>query len=79
MEYVFGGAFVCDQLQDAKKVTFDDKVLTRSVSLAGDVFDPSGTLTGGNYYGVGCWSLDYMYFCLSFPIMLDMHSRAVDE
>ena len=29
------------------QVTFDKEVLTRSVSLAGDVFDPAGTLTGG--------------------------------
>ena len=29
------------------QVTFDKQVMTRSVSLAGDVFDPSGTLTGG--------------------------------
>lgn len=30
------------------KVTFDKQVLKRSVALAGDVFDPSGTLTGGS-------------------------------
>ncbi len=47
MEYIFGSAFICDQLQDAKKVTFDENIMTRSVSLAGDVFDPTGTLTGG--------------------------------
>ncbi len=47
MEHVFGGTFVCDQLQDAKKVTYDDRILTRTVCLAGDVFDPTGTLTGG--------------------------------
>ena len=30
------------------QVTFDRQVMTRSVSLSGDVFDPSGTLTGGS-------------------------------
>ncbi len=30
------------------QVTFDKQVLKRSVSLSGDVFDPSGTLTGGS-------------------------------
>ena len=30
------------------QVTFDKQVLKRSVSLTGDVFDPSGTLTGGS-------------------------------
>ena len=29
------------------QVTFDKQVMSRSVALAGDVFDPSGTLTGG--------------------------------
>lgn len=29
-------------------MTFDKQVLKRSVSLTGDVFDPSGTLTGGS-------------------------------
>ncbi len=47
MAFVFGSTFVCDTLQTAKKVTFDRQVMTRSVALAGDVFDPSGTLTGG--------------------------------
>lgn len=48
MEYVFGSTFVCDTLQNAKKVTFDKQVSARSVSLGGDVFDPSGTLSGGS-------------------------------
>lgn len=48
MAYVFGSTFVCDTLQDAKKVTFDKGVSSRSVALSGDVFDPSGTLTGGS-------------------------------
>ena len=29
------------------QVTFDKGVMARSVSLTGDVFDPSGTLSGG--------------------------------
>ena len=29
-------------------MTFDKQVLKRSVALVGDVFDPSGTLTGGS-------------------------------
>ncbi|CAI8055740.1 Structural maintenance of chromosomes protein 2 [Geodia barretti] len=47
MAFVFGSTFVCDTLKIAKQVTFDKEVMTRSVSLAGDVFDPAGTLTGG--------------------------------
>ncbi|XP_038075031.1 structural maintenance of chromosomes protein 2-like [Patiria miniata] len=47
MQFVFGGSLVCNQMDYAKKVTFDPKVRTRTVTLAGDTFDPSGTLTGG--------------------------------
>ncbi|XP_019850315.1 PREDICTED: structural maintenance of chromosomes protein 2-like [Amphimedon queenslandica] len=48
MEFVFGTTFICETLDDAQQVTFNKKILTRSVALAGDVFDPSGTLTGGS-------------------------------
>nr|XP_054764171.1 structural maintenance of chromosomes protein 2-like [Lytechinus pictus] len=47
MEFVFGSSLVCNDMAHAKKVTFDPKVKTRTVTLAGDTFDPSGTLTGG--------------------------------
>lgn len=35
-------------MDNAKTVTFDKSVRTRSVTLEGDVFDPAGTLTGGS-------------------------------
>lgn len=47
MAFVFGGAFVCADEDAAKRVTFDAAVLTKSITLAGDVYDPSGTLSGG--------------------------------
>ncbi|KAK3732610.1 hypothetical protein QZH41_016080, partial [Actinostola sp. cb2023] len=47
ISFVFGSTLVCDTMDQAKKVTFDPKVHTRSVTLEGDVFDPAGTLTGG--------------------------------
>ncbi|XP_078574034.1 structural maintenance of chromosomes protein 2-like [Branchiostoma floridae x Branchiostoma japonicum] len=47
VSYVFGSTLVCDTLDNAKKVTFDKKVMTRSVTLDGDVFEPSGMLSGG--------------------------------
>lgn len=47
MEFVFGSSFVCRDLDTAKKVTFDERILKRSVTLDGDSFDPAGTLTGG--------------------------------
>uniref|UniRef100_A0A8C6PEF5 Structural maintenance of chromosomes protein 2 n=1 Tax=Nothobranchius furzeri TaxID=105023 RepID=A0A8C6PEF5_NOTFU len=47
MEYVFGSTLVCDTLDNAKKVAFDKQVLTKTVTLGGDIFDPQGTLSGG--------------------------------
>ena len=47
MEFVFGSSFVCKDMTTAKKVTFNERVQKRSVTLGGDSFDPAGTLTGG--------------------------------
>ena len=47
MEYVFGSTLVCDTLDNAKKVAFDQRVKTKTVTLGGDIFDPQGTLSGG--------------------------------
>ncbi|NWR66826.1 SMC2 protein, partial [Bucorvus abyssinicus] len=48
MEYVFGSTLICNNMDNAKKVTFDKRIMTRSVTLDGDTFDPQGTLHGGN-------------------------------
>ena len=48
MEYVFGSTLVCEDADTAKKVTFDPSVRLKSVTLEGDVYDPSGTLSGGS-------------------------------
>ncbi|XP_056891582.1 structural maintenance of chromosomes protein 2 [Takifugu flavidus] len=47
MQYVFGSTLVCDTLDNAKKVAFDKHVMTKTVTLGGDIFDPQGTLSGG--------------------------------
>ncbi|XP_074425218.1 structural maintenance of chromosomes protein 2 isoform X1 [Larus michahellis] len=47
MDYVFGTTLVCNNMDKAKKVTFDKRIMTRSVTLDGDTFDPQGTLHGG--------------------------------
>ncbi|XP_010133775.1 PREDICTED: structural maintenance of chromosomes protein 2 [Buceros rhinoceros silvestris] len=47
MEYVFGSTLICNNMDNAKKVTFDKRIMTRSVTLDGDTFDPQGTLHGG--------------------------------
>ncbi|XP_075982639.1 structural maintenance of chromosomes 2 [Anticarsia gemmatalis] len=47
MAWVFGGTLVCRDLDTAKRVTFHPSIRRRCVTLDGDVFDPSGTLSGG--------------------------------
>ena len=48
MSYTFGSTIVCDDPETAKKVTFDRNIGLRSVTVDGDVYDPSGTLSGGS-------------------------------
>eukprot|EP00933_Yihiella_yeosuensis_P044862 TRINITY_DN40139_c0_g1_i1.p1 TRINITY_DN40139_c0_g1~~TRINITY_DN40139_c0_g1_i1.p1 ORF type:complete len:1222 (-),score=402.44 TRINITY_DN40139_c0_g1_i1:218-3883(-) len=48
MKYVFGSSMICDTAETAKQVTFHPNVRVRSVTKEGDVYDPSGTLTGGS-------------------------------
>lgn len=48
MNYVFGNTLVCHDADTAKSVTFDPSVRMKSVTLDGDVYDPSGTLSGGS-------------------------------
>jgi structural maintenance of chromosome 2 len=48
MEYVFGSTLVCQDAETAKRVTFDPNVRMRSITLEGDAYDPSGTLSGGS-------------------------------
>ena len=45
MAFVFGDTIICADADSANAVTFGAKV--RSVTLNGDVYDPSGTLSGG--------------------------------
>lgn len=47
MAYVFGDTFICADKQSAQAVTFNKNVGVKSVTLEGDIYDPSGTLSGG--------------------------------
>ncbi|KAK9470309.1 RecF/RecN/SMC [Dipodascopsis tothii] len=51
MEYVFGSTLVCADADAAKRVTFHPQVRLKSVTVDGDVYDPSGTLSGGSAPG----------------------------
>lgn len=48
LEYVFGATLICADAATAKRVTFDNAVRLKSVTLDGDVYDPAGTLSGGS-------------------------------
>lgn len=48
MNYVFGNTLICPSPEIAKLVTFDGAIRMKSVTLEGDVYDPSGTLSGGS-------------------------------
>lgn len=47
MRYLFGGSFICKDLDTAKKVTYNPQIRTRSYTLDGDQMDPDGSLSGG--------------------------------
>lgn len=46
MEYVFGSSLVVSDTKVANKIC--DETKTRTVTLEGDVYDPSGTISGGS-------------------------------
>eukprot|EP00889_Picochlorum_renovo_P003508 jgi/Picre1/30538/NNA_005901.t1 len=48
MKYAFGGSFVCDDSSTARMLAFHKDIASRCVTLDGDDFNPSGTLTGGS-------------------------------
>ncbi|RDW79727.1 hypothetical protein BP6252_04365 [Coleophoma cylindrospora] len=48
MDYVFGNTLICADATTAKRVTFDPAVRMKSITLEGDSYDPSGTLSGGS-------------------------------
>lgn len=45
MRFLFGSFYVCKSNEAAKMVAFEFKCL--AVNAIGDVYDPSGTLSGG--------------------------------
>ena len=53
MEYVFGNTIICDNAALAEAIAFDRNIRTKTVTLDGDVYDPSGTLTGGSKSELG--------------------------
>jgi len=71
MDYVFGNSFVCKDMDSAKKVTFDEHISKKSVTLDGDSFDPAGMLTGGKTVSAEnvmvCAKLSHFNFSHTWP------------
>ena len=49
MEYVFGQKLICNSLDSAKHVAFHPMIMTTTITLDGDNFNPEGVLTGWLY------------------------------
>lgn len=49
--FIFGNHFVCKDSATAQKLAFHPDILTPCVTLEGDLFSPSGLLTGGSRRG----------------------------
>ena len=47
MRYIFGNTYICSSTSTAKKLAYDPKYKVKCITLDGDSYDPSGTLTGG--------------------------------
>ncbi|WVN90046.1 uncharacterized protein L203_105281 [Cryptococcus depauperatus CBS 7841] len=48
MAYVFGRTIICTDKHVAEAITFNKSIGVKSVTIEGDVYDPSGTLSGGS-------------------------------
>lgn len=48
MKFCFGSTLVCRTMDQGKTLAFHNRIKKRTVTLDGDVFDPSGVLSGGS-------------------------------
>ncbi|KAH1217552.1 hypothetical protein AAZX31_13G184100 [Glycine max] len=78
MEYVFGSTFVCKTIDAAKEVAFNREIHTTSVTLEGDIFQPSGLLTGGSRKGGGDL-LGQLHALSEAESKLSVHQRRLSE
>jgi len=78
MDYAFGGAFVCKDSATAKRVAFDKGVLANCVTLEGDLFNPSGLLTGGSRAS-GNSTLARLHALMGAEAELEEHVKALKQ
>ena len=53
MEYTFGDKLICDSMEAAQAAANNPAVKKKCVTLAGDVVDPQGVMTGGSSGNLG--------------------------
>lgn len=53
MQFTFGNTIVCSSSEIAQAITFNNDIRCKTVTLDGDTFDPSGTVTGGSKNQIG--------------------------
>ncbi|XP_010246683.1 PREDICTED: structural maintenance of chromosomes protein 2-1-like [Nelumbo nucifera] len=78
MAYVFGSTFVCRSTDAAKEVAFNREVHVPSVTLEGDIFQPSGLLTGGSRKGSG-ELLRQLHALVETEYKLSFHQKRLSE
>ncbi|XP_006358248.1 structural maintenance of chromosomes protein 2-1 [Solanum tuberosum] len=78
MEYVFGSTFVCKTVDAAREVAFSREVGIPSVTLEGDIFQPSGLLTGGSRRGGGDL-LRQLHALAEAQSKLSIHQKRLSE
>lgn len=78
MEYVFGSTFVCKTIDAAREVAFSREVGIPSVTLEGDIFQPSGLLTGGSRKGGGDL-LRQLHALVEAQSKLSIHQKRLSE
>ncbi|KAJ4972330.1 hypothetical protein NE237_005429 [Protea cynaroides] len=78
MSYVFGSTFVCRNVDAAKEVAFNKETCTPSVTLEGDIFQPSGLLTGGSRKGGG-ELLRQLHALAEAEAKLSFHQKRLSE
>ncbi|XP_022871773.1 structural maintenance of chromosomes protein 2-1-like [Olea europaea var. sylvestris] len=78
MEYVFGSTFVCKTSDAAREVAFNGAIGRPSVTLEGDIFQPSGLLTGGSRRGGG-ELLRQLHALAEAELKLSFHQKCLSQ
>ncbi|GBG85995.1 hypothetical protein CBR_g40808 [Chara braunii] len=78
LAYVFGGFFVCKDAETAKQVAFNKNIMRPCVTLEGDLYNPSGLLTGGTRSKGGS-VLTKLHELSSIEMELETHQEALSK